>query len=67
MTSKQAPGSHEREAAERIVSLDVSKKRWVSYIWDTLDKNKEERKFLFKLDAALLTYACLGKSAQCQN
>jgi ACS family pantothenate transporter-like MFS transporter len=62
MASKQDPGVHEREAADRIVKLDVSKNRWVSYLWDTLDKSKEERRFLFKLDAALLTYACLGKS-----
>lgn len=38
------------------------KRRWVSYFWDTLDKPKEERRFLFKLDAALLTFACLGLS-----
>ncbi|KAF1986877.1 pantothenate transporter [Aulographum hederae CBS 113979] len=35
-------------------------KRWVSYIWDTFDKSPEERRFLFKLDAALLTFASLG-------
>jgi ACS family pantothenate transporter-like MFS transporter len=62
MASKQNAGVHEREAADRIVKQDVSRKRWVSYLWDTLDKPKEERRFLFKLDAALLTYACLGKS-----
>ncbi|MCJ1233865.1 hypothetical protein MMC14_001823 [Varicellaria rhodocarpa] len=33
---------------------------WRSYIWDTLDKSPEERQFLFKLDAALLTFASLG-------
>lgn len=33
---------------------------WKSYIWDTFDKSPEERKFLFKLDAVLLTFACLG-------
>ncbi|KIM92904.1 hypothetical protein OIDMADRAFT_107048 [Oidiodendron maius Zn] len=36
------------------------KRRRVSYLWDTLDKPKEERRFLFKLDAALLTFSCLG-------
>lgn len=36
------------------------KRRWVSYIWDTLDKSPEERRFLFKLDAALLSFASLG-------
>jgi ACS family pantothenate transporter-like MFS transporter len=62
MASKQNPGIDEREAADIVVKQDVSKKRWVSYLWDTLDKSKEERRFLFKLDAALLTYACLGKT-----
>lgn len=33
---------------------------WRSYIWDTLDKSPEERRFLFKLDGVLLTFASLG-------
>ncbi|KAF7563921.1 hypothetical protein G7046_g184 [Stylonectria norvegica] len=33
---------------------------WKSYFWDTLDKSPEERKFLFKLDAVILTFASLG-------
>lgn len=37
------------------------KKRWVSYIWDTFDKPPEERRLLFKLDTAILTFASLGK------
>ncbi|EXJ70701.1 uncharacterized protein A1O5_05691 [Cladophialophora psammophila CBS 110553] len=36
------------------------KRKWQSYIWDTLDKSPEERRFLFKLDAAVLTFATLG-------
>lgn len=36
------------------------KRKWQSYIWDTLDKSQEERQFLFKLDFALLTFASLG-------
>jgi hypothetical protein len=36
------------------------KKTWRSGIWDSLDKSPEERKFLFKLDAGLLSIACLG-------
>lgn len=36
------------------------KRKWQSYVWDTLDKSPEERKFLFKLDAAVLTFATLG-------
>ncbi|OJJ89426.1 putative MFS transporter Liz1/Seo1 [Aspergillus glaucus CBS 516.65] len=41
------------------VQKDV-KKRWVSYIWDTFDKPPEERRLLFKLDTAILTFASLG-------
>jgi len=33
---------------------------WKSYLWDTLDKSPEERRFLFKLDAVLMTFASLG-------
>ncbi|KAL5113394.1 hypothetical protein ACEQ8H_008738 [Pleosporales sp. CAS-2024a] len=36
------------------------KKKWDYFVWDTLDKSKEERWFMFKLDAALLTFASLG-------
>lgn len=49
-------------AYEPTVQVLHPKRRWVSYFWDTLDKSKEERRFLFKLDAALLTFACLGLS-----
>ncbi|KAL7918072.1 major facilitator superfamily domain-containing protein [Trichoderma austrokoningii] len=42
-----------------IIQSEV-KKTWASYIWDTLDKSPEERRFLFKLDAALLSFASLG-------
>lgn len=38
----------------------VPQKTWRSYIWDTLDKSPEERKFLFKLDAIILTFASIG-------
>ncbi|KAI1797076.1 MFS general substrate transporter [Ganoderma leucocontextum] len=36
------------------------KRPWTSYIWDTWDKPEDERRFLFKLDACLLTYAALS-------
>lgn len=36
------------------------KKTWRSYIWDTFDKSPEERRFLFKLDAVVLSLASLG-------
>jgi hypothetical protein len=37
------------------------KKTWTGYLWDTFDKSPQERRFLFKLDAAILTFASLGK------
>ena len=40
--------------------LGKPQRTWKSYVWDTFDKSTEERKFLFKLDAALLTFASLG-------
>ncbi|EDP53559.1 hypothetical protein AFUB_047410 [Aspergillus fumigatus A1163] len=40
-----------------------SKRKWLSYIWDTLDKSPEERKLLFKLDTAILTFASLGSTS----
>ncbi|TRX88013.1 hypothetical protein FHL15_011068 [Xylaria flabelliformis] len=33
---------------------------WRSYVWDTFDKSPEERRFLFKLDAVVLSLASLG-------
>ncbi|KAJ5128020.1 hypothetical protein N7448_008799 [Penicillium atrosanguineum] len=51
------------EAAGKSSDLVVQKpvkKRWVSYIWDTFDKSPEERRLLFKLDSAILTFASLG-------
>lgn len=40
--------------------VTVKPHKWYYYLWDTLDKPKEERWFMFKLDAALLTFASLG-------
>lgn len=45
-----------------VVIQENVKRKWQSYVWDTLDKSPEERKFLFKLDFALLTFASLGGS-----
>ncbi|CAG9939974.1 unnamed protein product [Clonostachys rosea f. rosea IK726] len=39
---------------------DEPKRSWKSYLWDTFDKSPEERRFLFKLDVALMTLASLG-------
>jgi ACS family pantothenate transporter-like MFS transporter len=57
------PSSKATEEALATASRTIAKKpkkRWISYIWDTLDKSPEERHFLFKLDAAILTFASLG-------
>lgn len=42
------------------VIQETPQRSWKSYLWDTFDKSPEERKFLFKLDAAVLTFASLG-------
>ncbi|KAK5996396.1 Pantothenate transporter liz1 [Cladobotryum mycophilum] len=43
-----------------ILVKETPKKSWKSYLWDTFDKSPEERRFLFKLDAVLLSFASLG-------
>lgn len=43
-----------------IVVQTTLKRTWRSYFWDTFDKSPEERHFLFKLDAVILTFASLG-------
>ncbi|KAI9738406.1 MAG: hypothetical protein M1834_008909 [Cirrosporium novae-zelandiae] len=52
-------GDTERASEDSVVKKEIHKK-WQSYLWDTFDKSPEERKFLFKLDTALLTFASLG-------
>ena len=48
-----------RDKADHLVQQDIPK-NWKSYVWDSLSKSPEERRFLFKLDCALLTFASLG-------
>ncbi|KAL3460051.1 major facilitator superfamily domain-containing protein [Aspergillus heterothallicus] len=48
------------EDPEIIEKPTAPKQTWLRYVWDTFDKSPEERRFLFKLDAALLTFASLG-------
>jgi hypothetical protein len=58
-----APNIIDNPAAEEHadgVIKETPKRNWRSYIWDSLDKSPEERKFLFKLDSAVLTFASLG-------
>ncbi|QKX57135.1 uncharacterized protein TRUGW13939_04243 [Talaromyces rugulosus] len=47
------------ESTDAIIQKEV-KRKWTSYIWDTFDKSPEERRLLFKLDTAILTFASLG-------
>ncbi|KAF6801022.1 MFS transporter liz1 [Colletotrichum sojae] len=48
------------DAAAAAVVEAKPKSTWKSYLWDTLDKSPEERRFMFKLDAVILTFASLG-------
>ncbi|KAJ0370557.1 hypothetical protein COL26b_010025 [Colletotrichum chrysophilum] len=48
------------EPAITEVLQEAPKRTWKSYLWDTFDKSPEERRFLFKLDAVLMTLASLG-------
>ena len=50
------------EASDKaeVVIQEKLQRKWQSCVWDSLDKSPEERKFLFKLDFALLTFASLG-------
>lgn len=55
--------SSEFEDAQSSASIAVQatpQRTWRSYFWDTFDKSPEERRFLFKLDAVILTFASLG-------
>lgn len=59
MTKSQELTVEAQQQAEAIIP-ETPKRRWQSYVWDSLDKSPEERRFLFKLDLALLTFASLG-------
>ncbi|TGO47513.1 hypothetical protein BOTNAR_0521g00090 [Botryotinia narcissicola] len=51
--------SSSEEVSSSIIK-EETKRTWTSYIWDSLDKSPQERRFLFKLDLAVLTFASLG-------
>ncbi|KAK8051104.1 hypothetical protein PG993_002489 [Apiospora rasikravindrae] len=58
-----APAESPRASDTNSDSVPVSrqgKRTWRSYLWDSLDKSPEERRFLAKLDAVVLTFASLG-------
>lgn len=42
------------ESREEVVTAT---KTWKSYIWDTWELPDDQRKFLFKVDAFILTFA----------
>jgi hypothetical protein len=60
-TSNIEIDTHKPAGIENVHENVVTKRRWVNYLWDTFDKSREERRFLFKLDTALLTFASLGE------
>jgi hypothetical protein len=57
---EDADPTHAASEVAEVIQKDV-KRKWTSYIWDTFDKSPEERRLLFKLDAALLSFASLGR------
>ncbi|KAJ5497553.1 Major facilitator superfamily domain general substrate transporter [Penicillium fimorum] len=57
--SLKYPTEADVDPATQVVQKEP-KRKWVSYIWDTFDKSPEERRLLFKLDSAILTFASLG-------
>jgi ACS family pantothenate transporter-like MFS transporter len=48
------------ESSTPSPSSTVPSRSWRGWLWDSADSSKEERKFLFKLDATLLTFGTLG-------
>lgn len=63
-TGPTAPGSENSgrpgPSVVTVAKDPTVNQTWRSYVWDTLDKSPRERRFLFKLDAIVLTVACLG-------
>ncbi|TVY36707.1 Pantothenate transporter [Lachnellula occidentalis] len=42
------------------IDVSANNRSWKSYLWDTFDKSPAERRLLFKVDATLVTFGCLG-------
>lgn len=60
---KKRPDAFDSDDSQSSTSISIQstpKRTWRSFLWDTFDKSPEERKFLFKLDAVILTFASLG-------
>ena len=61
--NKSTPSGPISETLSHTMDTNTEHKRpkkWIGYIWDSLDKGHKERHFLFKLDLSLLSVACLG-------
>ncbi|KAL8276393.1 hypothetical protein RQP46_011191 [Phenoliferia psychrophenolica] len=56
--------SDKTTSVERIETASVvggkGRHKWLGYLWDTANNTREERRLLFKVDAAILTIFCLG-------
>jgi hypothetical protein len=50
----------EKDAPLAVHVTKTRKLGWKTFLWDSLDKSPEEKKFLGKLDACLMTYAALS-------
>ncbi len=59
-TARASDGSGAEPSDVTVAKDPTINQTWRSYIWDSLDKPSRERRFLFKLDAIVLTVACLG-------
>ena len=57
--STQEQSGHAKEVAAETIQ-EQPQQNWKSYLWDSFDKPPAERRFLFKLDSAVLTFATLG-------
>lgn len=63
LDEEKKPDAFESDDSQSSISISIQstpKRTWRSFLWDTFDKSPEERKFLFKLDAVILTFASLG-------
>ncbi|EXJ83621.1 hypothetical protein A1O1_07244 [Capronia coronata CBS 617.96] len=60
LVSSPVPSKSSDNQDEDYAIQAKPQRKWQSYVWDTLDKSPQERKFLFKLDAAVLTFGSLG-------
>jgi ACS family pantothenate transporter-like MFS transporter len=59
LSAARSTSSDEDDRIARLI-IEEPKANWKSYIWDSFNKSPEERRFLFKLDAVVLTFASLG-------